>query len=121
MGPPAPEQRRNAESERGRWRTCPSPARVDTTRGIKLFAFGTSFVSRSEAKRLTQGLDRFRHVILDFQGVTLVGQGFADEIFRVWSRAHPQIELKAENMIPPVAFMVERARGAAGQGGQIPK
>jgi hypothetical protein len=86
----------------------------DTTRAvIKLFAFGTSFVSRSEAKRLTQGLDRFRHVILDFQGVTLVGQGFVDEIFRVWSRAHPDIELKAENMIAPVAFMVERARAAA--------
>ena len=86
---------------------------------IKLFAYGTSFVSRSEAKRLTQGLERFRLVILDFQGVTLVGQGFADEIFRVWWRAHPQIELQAENMIPLVAFMVERARTAAGN--QIPK
>lgn len=93
----------------------------DTTRAvIKLFAFGTSFVSRSEAKRLTLGLERFRHVILDFQGVTLVGQGFADEIFRVWSRAHPDIDLNAENMIPPVAFMIERARAAAGTG-QIPK
>jgi STAS-like domain of unknown function (DUF4325) len=92
----------------------------DTTRAvIKLFAYGTSFVSRSEAKRLTRGLEQFRHVILDFQDVTLVGQGFADEIFRVWSRAHPQIELQAENMIPPVAFMVERARTAAGN--QIPK
>jgi hypothetical protein len=91
----------------------------DTTRAVvKLFAFGTSFVSRSEAKRLTQGLERFRHVILDFQGVTLVGQGFADEIFRVWHRDHPDIELKAENMIAPVAFMVERARAAAAQ---IPK
>ena len=89
---------------------------IDTTRTvIKLFAFGTSFVSRSEAKRLTQGLERFRHVILDFQGVTLVGQGFADEIFRVWSRAHPDVELKTENMIAPVAFMVERARTAAAQ------
>lgn len=88
---------------------------------IKLVAFGTSFVARSEAKRLTQGLERFRHVILDFEGVTLVGQGFADEIFRVWSRAHPQIELQAENMIPPVAFMVERARTVPPEGTSIPK
>ena len=83
----------------------------DTTRAVvKLFQYGQSFVSRSEAKRLTQGLERFRQVILDFTGVTLVGQGFADEVFRVWARAHPDITLHAENMIPPVAFMVDRAR-----------
>jgi hypothetical protein len=93
--------------------------RGSTRAVVRLAALGTSFVARSEAKRLTQGLERFRFVILDFQSVTLVGQGFADEIFRVWSRAHPQIELQAENMIPPVAFMVERARTAAGN--QIPK
>lgn len=83
----------------------------DTTRTVvKLFAYGTTFVSRSEAKRLLQNLDRFNHVVLDFQGVETVGQGFADEVFRVWANAHPAIELRAENMVPPVAFMVDRAR-----------
>src|SRR6185369_12424046 len=77
----------------------------DTTRTVvKLFSYGVRFVSRSEAKRLLEGLDRFRHVILDFAGVEAVGQGFADEVFRVWGKAHPGVELRAENMSPPVAF-----------------
>jgi anti-sigma regulatory factor (Ser/Thr protein kinase) len=83
----------------------------DTTRTVvKLFSYGVRFVSRSEAKRLLAGLDRFRHVILDFAGVEAVGQGFADEVFRVWANAHPTVEVTAENMAPPVAFMVGRAR-----------
>ena len=81
----------------------------DTTRTVvKLFAYGVRFVSRSEAKRLLHGLERFRHVILDFAGVEAVGQGFADEVFRVWANAHASVELRAENMSPPVAFMVKR-------------
>lgn len=83
----------------------------DTTRTVvRLFEHGVRFVSRSEAKRLLSKLDRFRHVLVDFRGVEAVGQGFADEVFRVWAAAHPQITLQAENMSPPVAFMVERAR-----------
>jgi anti-sigma regulatory factor (Ser/Thr protein kinase) len=79
---------------------------------VKLFAHGVRFVSRSEAKRLLDGLERFAHVVLDFAGVEAVGQGFADEIFRVWAGAHPAVELRPENMAVPVAFMVNRARGA---------
>lgn len=79
---------------------------------ITLFAIGTAFVSRSEAKRLVRGLERFREVVLDFEGVRLVGQGFADEVFRVWSSAHPEVRLVPVGMNEPVAFMVERARRA---------
>lgn len=83
----------------------------DTTRTVvKLFSYGVRFVSRSEAKRLVDGLDRFRHVVLDFTGVDSVGQGFVDEVFRVWATAHPAVDLTAEKMSPPVAFMVGRAR-----------
>jgi hypothetical protein len=81
-----------------------------TRKTIKLFAHGVEFVSRSEAKRLVHGLDRFREVILDFEGVTMVGQGFADEVFRVWARAHPDVSLEPIRMKETVAFMVERAR-----------
>ena len=80
---------------------------------VKLFAHGVRFVSRSEAKRLLAGLERFRRVIIDFAGVESVGQGFADEIFRVWANDHPAVELQTENMSPPVAFMVGRARPPA--------
>jgi len=77
---------------------------------IKLFAFGTEFVSRSQAKRLVHGLERFREVVLDFKGVNLVGQGFADEVFRVWAHQHPEVELVPIEMNDAVAFMIERSR-----------
>lgn len=77
---------------------------------VKLFAHGVSFISRSEAKRLLFGLDKFEKVVLDFRGVDRVGQGFADEVFRVWARDHPRVSLTPIEMSEPVAFMVERAR-----------
>jgi anti-sigma regulatory factor (Ser/Thr protein kinase) len=76
---------------------------------VKLFERGTEFISRSEAKRLTDGLERFRRVTLDFRGVLGVGQGFCDELFRVWARAHPKTLLEPANMIGPVEFLVRRA------------
>lgn len=76
---------------------------------IKLFAIGTRFISRSEAKRLLHGLEKFREVVLDFKDVDLVGQGFADEVFRVWGRAHPETHFVPVEMNDAVAFMVERA------------
>ena len=86
----------------------------DTSRVVvKLFERGGEFVSRSEAKRVVAGLERFREVVVDFHRVESVGQGFADEIFRVWARAHPDTKLVPERMVEPVAFMVERARRAA--------
>jgi len=70
-------------------------------------------VSRSQARRLVSGLERFREVVLDFRGVELVGQGFADEVFRVWARQHLEVALIPIAMSPPVAFMVERAMQGA--------
>jgi len=82
----------------------------DTSRIIvKLFERGVDFVSRSEAKRIVVGLERFRHVIVDFRGIDSIGQGFADEIFRVWADAHPDVRIDAINMGDPVRLMVERS------------
>jgi len=78
---------------------------------VKLFTTGTHFISRSEARRVLSNLDRFRTIVLDFHGVEEIGQGFADEVFRVWSAAHPSIKLEAVNMSPPVTFMIRRAGG----------
>ena len=76
---------------------------------VRLFGIGTEFVSRSEAKRLVHGLEKFREVVLDFEGVDLVGQGFADEVFRVWAHQHPEVLLIPTGMSEPIAFMIERA------------
>jgi anti-sigma regulatory factor (Ser/Thr protein kinase) len=76
---------------------------------VRLFAIDTEFLSRSQAKRVVHGLEKFREVVLDFEGVDIVGQGFADEVFRVWARQHPEVLLIPLAMNEPVAFMVERA------------
>lgn len=75
---------------------------------VKLFDHGANLVSRSEAKRLVHGLERFAEVTVDFGGVAEVGQAFVDEVFRVWQRQHPDTKIEAVNMNRAVEFMVKR-------------
>jgi anti-sigma regulatory factor (Ser/Thr protein kinase) len=65
-------------------------------------------VSRSQAKRLLSGLEKFQNIILNFEGVPSIGQSFADEIFRVYKLAHPEKILLADMMNPQVELMVNR-------------
>jgi hypothetical protein len=82
---------------------------VKTRPVVKLFEIGTTFVSRSEARRLLDGLEAdFDTVEVDFAGVADVGQGFVDELLRVWPTAHPDKTVIPTNMNPAVQFMVER-------------
>jgi anti-sigma regulatory factor (Ser/Thr protein kinase) len=82
---------------------------VRTRPVVKLFEIGTAFVSRSEARRLLDGLDAdFDTVEVDFTGVTDVGQGFVDELLRVWPTAHPGKSVVPINMNSAVEFMVKR-------------
>lgn len=76
---------------------------------VKLYRMGTDYISRSQARRLITGLDKFKEIILDFKGVESVGQGFADEIFRVWKSSHPGIEIKPVNQNDNVNFMIKRS------------
>lgn len=86
-----------------------SDAVFDRTRPVvKLFAIGVRFVSRSEAKRLLDGLERFAEVEVDFTGVEEVGQGFVDELVRVWPSDHPDTRITPTNMTAAVEFMVRR-------------
>ncbi|MBU6321523.1 MAG: DUF4325 domain-containing protein [Patescibacteria group bacterium] len=76
---------------------------------VKLYASGDGVhVSRSQARRILEGLDKFESIILDFDQVPTIGQAFADEVFRVFQQAHPKIELHPINMNDAVRFMVER-------------
>lgn len=82
---------------------------VKTRPVVKLFGIGTTFVSRSEARRLLDGLEAdFDTVEVDFAGVTDVGQGFVDELLRVWPATHPDKTVIPTNMNSAVQFMVER-------------
>lgn len=80
-----------------------------------------NLVSRSQAKRLLQRVENFRHVMLDFAEVAGIGQAFADEIFRVFANAHPEVELLHVNATPEVQQMIRRAEVLRDeQGGQLP-
>lgn len=70
---------------------------------------GENLISRSQAKRLMQRVDRFKTVVLDFGEVEKIGQAFADEIFRVFANAHPDVELLPVHATPEVQQMIRRA------------
>jgi hypothetical protein len=82
------------------------------------------YVSRSEARRLTANLEKFRSVGLDFEGVRSVGQGFADELFRVFARRHPGTAIGVVNANRAVRAMLDhvdaaaRASGSQGSAGR---
>ena len=67
-----------------------------------------NLLSRSQAKRLTARLDRFRQVELDFSGVPEIGQAFADELFRVFVTSNPQVDLRPSKLAPGVRAMISR-------------
>lgn len=80
-----------------------------------------NLVSRSQAKRLLQRVERFRTVVFDFSDVRGIGQAFADEIFRVFANAHPDVELLHMHAVPDVQQMIRRAEVLRDeQGGQLP-
>ncbi len=64
------------------------------------------YVSRSEAKRLLHNLDRFSEIELDMRDVTSMGQGFADEVFRVFASAHPEIIIRTVNTGKAIEAMI---------------
>lgn len=70
------------------------------------------YVSRSEAKRLLANVERFREVILDFRQVQSIGQGFADEVFRVFAARHPGVTLLTDNTSPAIDAMIRHVRGS---------
>ncbi len=74
---------------------------------IKLYKIGNNLISRSEAKRVVLGLDKFEEVVLDFKDVDTIGQGFADEIFRVWQNNNSKIKITFENTGNDVEFMIK--------------
>jgi hypothetical protein len=68
-----------------------------------------TLVSRSQAKRLLAGVDKFKVVVFDFSGVEAVGQAFADEIFRVFKNQHPEMEIVGLHANENVEQMIRRA------------
>lgn len=78
---------------------------------VKLYTVGGVHISRSQARRVLSGLEKFRVIVFDFDRVPMVGQAFADEIFRVFHDKYPDIKLEAIHMNDAVRFMVDRVEG----------
>ena len=78
---------------------------------VRLAQYGDEMlISRSQAKRLLARFDKFKFVVLDFECVDTIGQAFADEVFRVFVREHPEITLTWMNENPNVSRMISRVR-----------
>ena len=67
------------------------------------------YISRSQAKRITTGLEKFNHITLDFKNIEAVGQGFVDEVFRVFKNKHPTITIDYVHTNKEVLFMIQRS------------
>lgn len=81
---------------------------------VELAVYGDeTLISRSQAKRLLARVENFRTVTFDFNDVPAIGQAFADEIFRVFQNAHPDIRLVPINCSEDIARMIGRARAGA--------
>ena len=77
---------------------------------VKLYQKGVEYVSRSQARRILAGMEKFKTIELDFSEVNTAGQAFADEIFRVWHSRYPKIRIIPVNANDNVMFMIKRAR-----------
>ena len=70
---------------------------------------GHDFVSRSLAKRILMNVEKFKIIVLDFENIDNIGQGFADEVFRVFKNKNPDITIVPVNMNEEMEFMINRA------------
>jgi anti-sigma regulatory factor (Ser/Thr protein kinase) len=74
---------------------------------LRLAKFGTEkLISRSQAKKALARVERFQSVVFDFAGIEMIGQGFADEIFRVWATAHQDVRCVVVDASPEVRKMI---------------
>ncbi len=77
---------------------------------IKLYALGGVHISRSQARRVLSGLNKFKVIIFDYDKVPVIGQAFADEIYRVFQKKYPEIKIESANINEGVKFMIKRAK-----------
>lgn len=65
------------------------------------------YVSRVQARRVLQGVEKFQRLVLDFSNIPTVGQGFVEEVFHTFRCEHPEIEIEIVHAGPDVRFMID--------------
>ena len=76
---------------------------------VVLYKTDSDYISRSQARRILSGLEKFKTIILDFRNLNMIGQAFVDEVFRVWKNRHPHIDIQWKNANDNINFMIKRA------------
>ena len=110
--------KRNSQEIFEEYATIDHPGFYKTHVPVALAQYGDeNMVSRSQAKRVLVRVDKFTEVILDFKGVSEVGQAFVDEIFRVFSQNHPDIHLFYVNANESIEWMIKRTLVSIGKSG----
>ena len=71
---------------------------------------GLALTSRSQARRLLARMEKFTSVTFDFESVDFIGQAFADEIFRVYAKSHPNIKFEIANASKEIKAMVSHVK-----------
>ena len=69
-----------------------------------------NLMSRSQARRLFRNLEKFHEVCIDFKGIKLIGDSFADEIFRVFQNQHPDLKIECINTNMQIENLVSGVR-----------
>jgi anti-sigma regulatory factor (Ser/Thr protein kinase)/predicted transcriptional regulator len=77
---------------------------------VKLYHQDVDYVSRSQARRILAGLEKFKTIELDFKDIKTIGQAFADEVFRIWQSAHKDVKFVVKNANENVMIMIQRAQ-----------
>lgn len=69
-------------------------------------------IARSQARKLLYRLEQFKLVEFDFEEVDFMGQGFADEVFRVFKAHHPEVEIIPVNACSDILRMIKHVQRA---------
>jgi len=78
---------------------------------VKLVLYeGEKLVSRSQAKRILNRVEKFNTVLLNFEDVDSIGQAFADEVFRVFARRNPHISIQPINTSASIDRVIHAAK-----------
>ena len=67
-------------------------------------------IARSQARRVVYRLEEFKRIEIDFAGIDFLGQGFADEVFRVFQNKYPEIEIIPLNANEAVLGMIKHVK-----------
>ena len=67
-------------------------------------------VACSQAKKLCFRFENFIEVILDFDGISWIGQSFSDEIFRVYQKKNPNLKFIVKNSNKDIDKMIHHVK-----------